>query len=172
LTAVARRKKFHGYSYESGSPADAAIKGGQLVAKGFGALGALVKRKAADRHLPEDLQRLKTLIAGFHPARKFDREIRYQDELYGYLLGKLGDGVAIEKQRGRSRPDIVVGEIAIEIKGPTTNQGLTTIADKIARYRLGFSGIMCVLFDVQDEVHYEEWLKGIRDPTLVVIRIP
>jgi len=170
--SVARRKKFHGYSYESGSMADAAIKGGQLVSKGLGKLGALVKRKAADRHLPEDLQRLKTLIEGFHPARKFGREIRYQDELYGYLLGKLGEGVTIEKQRGRSRPDIVVGNIAIEVKGPTTNTGLQTIADKIARYRLYFSGIVCVLFDVQDETRYQEWLKGIRDPTVAVIRIP
>ena len=112
------------------------------------------------------------MIEGFHAARKFDREIRYQDELYGYLLGKLGERVMIEKQLGRSRPDIVVGEIAIEIKGPTTNQGLATIADKIARYRLRFSGIVCVLFDVQDETHYDEWLKGIRNPTVVVIRIP
>lgn len=129
---MARRKKFHGFSYEKGSMADVAIVGGTQIAKGLGKLGALVKRRAADRHLPEDLQRLKTLIEGFHPARKFAREIRYQDELYGYLIGKLGEGVTIEKQLGRSRPDIVVGEIAIEIKGPTTNQGLVTIADKIA----------------------------------------
>ena len=67
--------------------------------------------------------------------------------------------------------DIVVGNIAIEIKGPTTNQGLQSIADKIARYRLHFAGIVCVLFDVQDEAHYREWLRGIRDPDVVVIRI-
>ena len=169
---MARRKKFHGLSYEKGSPADAAIEGGKLVAKGLGKVGAFVKRKAADRHLPEDLHRLKTLIEGFHPARNFGREIRYQDELYGYLLGKLGKGVTIEKQRNRSRPDIVVGNIAIEVKGPTTNPGLATIADKIARYRLYFSGIVCVLFDVQDETHYQEWLKGIRNPTVVFIRTP
>jgi len=163
------RKKRHRWGQD---PTADVVQVGKLAAKGIGRLGAIVKRKSADRHLPEDLQRLRTLIEGFHPARKFDREIRYQDELYGYLLGKLGEGVTIEKQRGRSRPDIVIGEIAIEIKGPTTNQGLATIADKIARYRLSFSGIVCVLFDVQDKTHYEEWLKGIRDPTIVVIRIP
>jgi hypothetical protein len=58
------------------------------------------------------------------------------------------------------------------VRAPTTNPGLQTIADKIARYRHHFSGIVCVLFDVQDETHYEEWLKGIRDATVVVIRIP
>jgi len=99
---MAKRKKFHGFSYESGSMADVAIVGGTQIAKGLGKFGALVKRKAAGRLLPQDLQRLKTLIEEFHPARKFDREIRFQDELYRYLLGKLGEGVTIEKQRGRS----------------------------------------------------------------------
>ena len=162
------RKKQHRWGED---PTSDLAQMGKIAAKGIGRLGALVKRKSADRHLPEDLLRLKEMIEGFHPARTFDREIRYQDELYGYLLGRLGQGVAIEKQRGRSRPDIVVDEIAIEIKGPTTNQGLQTIADKIARYRLHFSGIVCVLFDVQDEAHYREWLRGIRDPDVVVIRI-
>ena len=37
--------------------------------------------------------------------------------------------------------------------------------------RLHFVGIVCVLFDVQDEAHYQEWLRGIRDPDVVVIRI-
>lgn len=169
---MSKRKKFHGYSYEKGSPADAAIEGGKLIAKGLGKLGSFVKRKSADRHLPEDLLQLKGLIEEFRPAKAFTREIRYQDELYGYLVGKLGKGVTIEKQVGRSRPDIVVGNIAIEVKGPTSNAGLATIADKIARYRLGFAGIVCVLFNVQDEVHYKEWLEGIQDPAVVVIRIP
>jgi len=162
------RKKKHRWGED---PTADVAQMGRLAAQGLGKLGSIVRRRAADRHLPEDLQRLKTTIEGFRPAKAFDREVRYQDELYGYLLGKLGQGVTIEKQRGRSRPDIVVGEMAIEIKGPTTNQGLATIADKIARYRLRFSGIICVLFDVQDETHYQEWLKSIRDPTVAVIRI-
>ena len=162
------RKKKHRWGED---PSADVVQMGKLAAKGLGKLGSIVRRRAADRHLPEDLQRLKTIIEGFHPARRFDREIRYQDELYGYLLGRLGRGVTIEKQRGRSRPDIVVDEIAIEIKGPTTNQGLQTIADKIARYRLHFAGIVCVLFDIQDEGRYQEWLRGIQDPGVLVIRI-
>lgn len=165
---MARKKK---HRWGENPTADVAQMG-RLAAQGLGKIGSIVRRRAADRHLPEDLQRLKATIQGFRPAKAFDREIRYQDELYGYLLGKLGQGVTIEKQRGRSRPDIVVGEIAIEIKGPTTNQGLQTIADKIARYRLHFAGIVCVLFDVQDEVRYQEWLHGIQDPGVVVIRMP
>ncbi|TMI54375.1 hypothetical protein E6H18_11015 [Candidatus Bathyarchaeota archaeon] len=164
---MARSKK---YRWGEDPSADV-VQVGKLAAKGLGKLSSLVRSRAADRSLPEDLQRLKIIIEGFRPAKRFDREIRYQDELYGYLLGRLGQGVAIEKQRGRSRPDIVVDEIAIEIKGPTTNQGLQTIADKIARYRLHFSGIVCVLFDVQDETHFQEWLRGIQDPGVLVIRI-
>ena len=44
-------------------------------------------------------------------------------------------------------------------------------ADKIARYRLQFAGIICVLFDIQDEVRYNEWLRMIQDPGVVIIRI-
>ena len=162
------RKRKHRWGED---PSADVVQMGKLAAKGIGKLGSIVRRRAADRHLPEDLQRLRTIIEGFRPAKMFNREIRYQDELYGYLLGRLGQGVTIEKQRGRSRPDIVVDEIAIEIKGPTTNQGLQTIADKIARYRLHFAGIVCVLFDIQDEGRYQEWLRGIQDPGVLVIRI-
>src|SRR5438128_11959248 len=108
---MAKRKKLHHFSYEAGSLADVGIEGGKVVAKGLGKLGSFVKRRTAEKHLPEDLLRLKTIIEEFRPARTFSREIRYQDELYGYLMGRLGQRITIEKQLGRSRPDIVVGEM-------------------------------------------------------------
>ena len=70
--------------------------------------------------------------------------------------------IGYEVQRGSSRPDIVVGDIAIEIKGPTDNQGLITIADKINRYSQHFEHIIVVLFEVQIfERFYNEWYEGI-----------
>ena len=74
---MARSKK---YRWGEDPSADV-VQVGKLAAKGLGKLGSLVRSRAADRSLPQDLQRLKTIIEGFRPAKRFDREIRYQDEL-------------------------------------------------------------------------------------------
>jgi hypothetical protein len=81
--------------------------------------------------------------------------------------------VELELTRGRSRPDIVVSKvIAIEIKGPTTNHELQTIADKVVRYKQHFESFVAVLFEVQDMVHFAEWKAGIERqfPGAVIIR--
>jgi hypothetical protein len=172
---MARRKKFRGLSYETGSPVDAAIQAGQLLAKGLGKLGTMAKERTARRRLPEHLRGLVAAIEEFQPAQTYRREVNYQTELTGWLKAKLGTAVKIEEQRGRSRPDIVVAEtIAIEIKGPTTNQELKTIPDKVIRYRQHWPSFVCVLFDVQDEERYQEWLRGMQDkfPDVVVKRKP
>ena len=67
-------------------------------------------------------------------------------------------------QRGSSRPDIVVNNIAIEIKGPTSQRDLNSIQSKCMRYSQHFNNkIIIVLFNVQlNQRYYEEWKKGTR----------
>src|SRR5436309_968349 len=72
-----------------------------------------------------------------------------------------------------SRPDIVLWDtVAIEVKGPTGSGELNTIASKVIRYKQYFDRIVCVLFDVEDEVHYAEWLKGMtrEHPEVIIMR--
>ena len=142
-----------------------------MAARGLGKVGGIVKGYLAERRLPENLRRLHEAIKEFQPTKRFHYELDYQRELTGFLRARFGS-VAVEEQRGRSRPDIVVFEIAIEVKGPTTNHELKTIADKIVRYHQHFQSVVCVLFDVQDEQHFEEWLAGMarQFPHVVIIR--
>src|SRR3989442_10770732 len=121
------------------------VKTGKLIGQGIGKLGVLVKHRAASRRLPENLVRLAAAIEEFRPAKKYDYEFPYQIELTGFLKARLGGSITIEETRGRSRPDIVVdGTIAIEIKGPTSNHQLDTIADKAVRYGRHFEGVSSV----------------------------
>jgi len=70
----------------------------------------------------------------------------------------------IEVQTGSSRPDIVIQNIAIEVKGPTYSKDLQTIADKLMRYSQHYDTVIVVLFNVQvNERRYSEWERGIRN---------
>jgi len=108
------------------------------------------------------LHELTNKINEYQPIKPFRNEELYHTNLYTYLCEKIPGEIGFEVQRGSSRPDIVVGDIAIEIKGPTDNQGLITIADKINRYSQHFEHIIVVLFEVQSlERFYNEWFEGI-----------
>ena len=111
-------------------------------------------------------------IENFKPSRLYDKEIFYQIELVGYLKNKFPN-VDIEKQKGSSRPDIVVDDISIEIKGPTKTEDLKTIADKCMRYVQHFNEIIIVLFNVNvNKQMYDEWEKGINKnfPNINIIK--
>jgi hypothetical protein len=120
------------------------------------------------------VQELINAIEEFRPIKVFRNEELYHTNLYTYLCEKIPREVGFEEQRGRSRPDIVVGDIAIEVKGPTDNQGLITIADKINRYSQHFDHIIVVLFEVQVfEKFYQEWYESIMrhyDGQVTIIR--
>jgi len=126
----------------------------------------------AGQHLG-NLGLLVAAIQEFQPARKYSSELPYQAELFASLKANHWS-VEFERQRGHSRPDLVVLTIfAIEVKGPTTSGSLATIADKMLRYRQHFDHVICVLFDVQvNEGRYAEWLQGVmaQFPNVVVIR--
>ena len=101
-------------------------------------------------------------IREFTPAReKLKLEYNYQLNLHGWLKHSFRQA-EIEETRGQSRPDIVIDNIAIEIKGPTGSSELATISDKIHRYLLHYEKIIIVLFELNvNENRYAEWKKGI-----------
>ncbi|MEM5766373.1 MAG: hypothetical protein QW423_01925 [Candidatus Aenigmatarchaeota archaeon] len=102
-------------------------------------------------------------IEEFTPAKEELRhEYNYQLNLHGWLKRTFPSAV-IEKQKGSSRPDIVVDKIAIEIKGPTGRAELETIASKAMRYLHYYEGLIVVLFELKvSPQYYQEWLEGLK----------
>jgi Ca2+/Na+ antiporter len=103
-------------------------------------------------------------IEKFKPAReRFGHEFSYQLNLHGFLSKTFPQAV-IERQKGSSRPDIVIDDVAIEIKGPTGKSELQTIADKLLRYPQHYKDIIVVLFEMQhiNQRYYDEWRDGLK----------
>jgi hypothetical protein len=113
------------------------------------------------------------MIEQFEPSRIYRDEYGYHTELQGWLKAHFSNAI-VEHQIGSSRPDIVIDDsIAIEVKGPTRRQDLTTVADKCNRYMLHFENLAVVLFEVDVwDRFYDEWLRGINEryPEVVIIR--
>lgn len=124
------------------------------------------------------LTEIEKAIWEFNPLRKYWEEILYEDTLATHLKTKFHDrNVEIERQRGSSRPDIIVDGVAIEVKGPTTKSGLVSVADKCMRYKIHYpKGLIIVLFNVDvndvNDYYYKEWLEGLKrtHPGVIVIR--
>jgi len=144
-----------------------------------------INRKKAEWKVKEITEQLKNIggdpllelekaIRQFTPQRHYDKEFYFQDTLASYLRAKYED-TEIEVSRGSTRPDIVVEGVAIEVKGPTRDKDLQTIADKCLRYRQHFpSGMICVLFSVYvSKQRYDDWLEGMKKnyPDVKIIRI-
>lgn len=100
------------------------------------------------QNTPVFLQELEKNIKWFKPLRKYAKEDSYQIGLYWYLQNHYPD-LEIEKTIDYSRPDIVIDDIAIEIKGPTNMVGLKTIPDKINKYIPKWEYLFIVLFDIK-----------------------
>lgn len=107
------------------------------------------------------------------PKKKLNREESYHLSLYAWLK-KSFPSTRIEEQRGGARPDIVIDDVAIEVKGPTTSQDLNSIANKCLIYPQYFhGGTIIVLFDVNvGNRRYNEWLRGMNNalPNVRIIR--
>ncbi|MFH1391136.1 MAG: hypothetical protein ABIH20_02375 [Candidatus Diapherotrites archaeon] len=112
-------------------------------------------------------------IEAFTPSQKWFNEQGYQGELQGWLKRKFPDS-KVEVQRGSSRPDLILKNIAIEVKGPTTAEQLNTIASKCMRYSKHFpEGLIVVLFDIKvGDRYYAEWFSSLKDqfPEVIVIK--
>ena len=112
-----------------------------------------------DRKLVDELVKA---IEEFQPVKRFKSEDLYHTNLHTYLCEKISVDVSFEKQRASSRPDMEVGDIAIEVKGPTDDRATQTIADKLLRYLESYNYIILVLFDVRlTENRYQDLYKSI-----------
>ena len=119
-------------------------------------------------------QQILDKIDQFKPLLPFyPNELAYQLDLGRYLL-QYFPNAKLEEQRSSARPDIVIDNIAIEIKGPTYEEGLRSIADKCLRYPLYFEkGLIIVLFDVKVTSRYiNDWKNGIKNkfPNITIIK--
>jgi len=131
------------------------------------------KEPAVSQINDETLKKIVEKIDQFKPLLPFyPNELSYQLDLGRYLL-QYFPNAKLEEQRSSARPDITIENVAIEIKGPTYEEGLRTIADKCIRYPLYFEkGLIIVLFDVKVTRRYiEDWQKGLQNkfPHVVVI---
>ena len=126
-----------------------------------------------DTSLSDEFKEVTKCIREFKPIGNRLNEYQFQVQLTQYLKRDFPN-TEMEVQRGSSRPDIVVNGIAIELKGPTGDRELQTIADKLLRYPQRFpKGIIITLFTVSTTSYrYEEWYKGIRKqyPNVEVIK--
>jgi len=93
----------------------------------------------------------------------YQNELPYQIDLARYLMQYYPE-TKVELQKGSARPDIIIDNIAIEIKGPTWENGLQTIADKCLRYPQYFlGGFIVVLFDLKvTNQFFNDWSNGIK----------
>jgi hypothetical protein len=124
-------------------------------------------------NIGDEYKEVARSVRDFQALYNYRKEYLYQAELTQWLKSRFPNTI-IELQRGSSRPDIVVNGIAIEVKGPTYNDDLKTIADKLLRYSQWFpKGIIIVLFNVNIYSNlYEEWSRGIKKhyPEIEIIK--
>jgi hypothetical protein len=103
-------------------------------------------------------------IYSFQPLMSYyDSELPYHVDLGRWLKDRFTD-TKIEFQVSSARPDIAIGGIAIEVKGPTTARDLDTIASKCLRYSQYFKrGLIIVLFNLNvSNNYYNDWIKGVK----------
>ena len=104
--------------------------------------------------------RVKNQICQFSPNRKYRTEYEYQAEFVGWLK-HVFPHVRTEVQTKSSRPDLVIDNIAIEIKGPTRKRDLESIPSKIVRYLNHYDHLIIVLLDLNiNDKYYDDWHSG------------
>jgi len=122
----------------------------------------------------EKYKQLLDLIHKFNPIiENYPNELPYQIDLARYLMHYFPN-TKVELQKGSARPDIIIDDIAIEIKGPTWENGLQTIADKCLRYPQYFErGFIIVLFDVKVTNRFlDDWSNGLKQkfPGITILK--
>ncbi|GAB7016430.1 hypothetical protein [Methanogenium cariaci] len=111
--------------------------------------------------------------------RKFsdnhELEEDYHNQLHQWLKSVYPNAINDTNQRGSSRPDIVIDDICIEIKGPTRKNDVRDIGQKLFRYRNHYDPRIIVVFfypEINLESQYFcEFITGVnRDlPEVVII---
>ncbi len=111
-------------------------------------------------------------IKEFEPSQKYNQELGYHAELQGWLKSKFPNAKA-EVQTYSSRPDIVIGNVAIEVKGPTDDTALSTLGSKCLKYSQHYKHMIIVLFRPNfSNRNYNELMKGMEKhfPHIKVIK--
>ena len=109
-----------------------------------------------------DVYKIKKAIESFKQSRNWPNESGYQAELYNFLKKEFPYS-RLEEAQGASRPDIVIKDIAIEIKGPTTNEGINTLPSKCIKYSQHYRRLIFVLFSPKySESNFQEIKTGIK----------
>jgi len=128
----------------------------------------------------DDAEKIKDLLITkivdtincFKPIKIWENEDGYHKELLGYLRHDYPD-IKYEYQKGSSRPDLVIKNIAIELKGPTDNAALDTLTTKCLKYSKYYDHLIIVLFEPRfSEGHFKEIKEGINQyfPHVIIIR--
>ena len=131
-----------------------------------------IEQKERINNIPNFLKVLDAKIKEFKPAQNYKEEKLYQAELVGFLKNNYPSS-KVEETRDYSRPDIIIDDIAIEIKGPTDMSALKTLPDKINSYIPKWDFLFIVLFNINitedpklnDEI-YKRKKKEIIDNTI------
>lgn len=120
----------------------------------------LYKRLRAKDH---ELYKIKTTIESFKQSRNWPNEAGYQADLYNFLKRNFPDA-KLEEKTGASRPDITIKNIAIELKGPTTDEGINSLPTKCIKYSKYYRKIIFVLFSPKfSQSNFIEIKKGIEE---------
>lgn len=122
-----------------------------------------LEKKDGEAKVKESLfYRVKDSIKKFEPSREYRNEFGYHTELQGWLKSHFTNA-KVELKTGASRPDIIIDNIAIEVKGPTDNSALNTLATKCLKYSQYYEYLVIVLFEPRfSESNYNEIIQGIK----------
>jgi hypothetical protein len=118
------------------------------------------------------IDRVISEINGFMPSFSYQAELPYYAELIGYLKRAFPQA-RFDVQKGSTRPDIFIEKIAIEARGPTSEEDLQSIADKCVRCSSQFENLIVVLFDIRvSKKAYQEWEAGMQKtfPNVVIVK--
>ena len=117
-------------------------------------------------------ERLVRAIEEFTPSTVWNNESGYHAELYSVLKQRFPE-LSVDSQKDSSRPDLVIQDIGIEVKGPTDGGELKTLPDECLRYSPHYQNLIFVLFKPEfTELLYKEICDGISRtyPNVKIIR--
>lgn len=128
------------------------------------------KQKEQERieNIPSLIQGIEEKIKNFTPLRYYNEEKMYQIELAWFLKSHYPD-LDIEQSKDDSRPDIVMWDIAIEIKGPTNKSWLKSLPDKINSYLPKWDYLFLVLFNINIKTDKEENMRVYKEKKQQII---
>jgi low affinity Fe/Cu permease len=124
----------------------------------WGSASEIAGWKKADKEIAEKESLFNQIvkdIKNFKPLERYPLEEGYHNGLYYHLASKYPN-IRHEHQEEASRPDITIGNNAIEVKGPTYNKDIDDLIGKV-RYSEHWDRAIFVLFDPQyTDAHFNE----------------